>query len=116
MIEKLGLDMAINPVNITPSDILKYIRGGRVVSVSLLLDGQAEVTEIIATDKLSVLNKPIKKLDLPKGIIIGAIVHKGKVHVPNGDSKIQEVDRIIVFSLLSEVPALETFFRLKEDR
>jgi len=116
IIEKLGIDMAINPVNITASDILKYIRGGRVISVSLLLDGQAEVTEIVASKNLSIINKPLKDLNLPKGIIIGAIVHKGKVHVPNGDSKIQNGDRIVVFSLLSEVPALETFFRLKDGR
>lgn len=114
IIEKLGIDMAINPVNITASDILKYIRGGRVVSVSLLLDGQAEVTEIIASKNLQVLDKPIKNLNLPKGIIIGAIVHNGKVIIPNGNSKVQAGDRIVVFSLLSEVPALETFFRLKD--
>jgi len=116
IIEKLGIDLAINPVNITASDILKYIRGGRVVSVSLLLDGQAEVTEIIASKYLQVLNKPIKDLNLPKGMIVGAIVHKGHVTIPNGDSIIQVGDRIVVFSLLSEVPALETFFKLKEGR
>jgi trk system potassium uptake protein TrkA len=116
IIEKLGIDMAINPVNITASDILKYIRGGRVVSVSLLLDGQAEVTEIIAAKNLQILDTPIKSINLPKGIIIGAIVHKGKVIIPNGDSKVQAGDRIVVFSLLSEVPALETFFKLKDGR
>lgn len=114
VIEKLGIDMAINPVNITASEILKYIRGGRVVSVSLLLDGQAEVTEIIATKDLQILDKPIKSLNLPKGIILGSIVHKGKVVIPNGDSKIQVGDRVVIFSLLSEVHSLETFFHLKE--
>ncbi len=116
IIEKLGIDMAINPVNITASEILKFIRGGRVVSVSLLLDGQAEVTEIIASEKLSILGVPIKDLQLPRGIIIGSIVHDGEVIIPNGDSIIQTGDRIVVFSLLSEVPALETFFHLKEGR
>lgn len=116
IIEKLGIDMAINPVNITASDILKFIRGGRVVSVSLLLDGQAEVTEIIAAQNLTVLDKPIKKINLPKGIIIAAIVHDGDVIIPTGDSIIQAGDRIVVFSLLSEVPALETFFGLKDGR
>lgn len=116
IIENLGIDMAINPVNITASDILKYIRGGRVVSVSLLLDGQAEVTEIIASPSMKVINKPIKNLNLPKGIIIGAIVHDDNVIIPKGDSKIQAGDRIVVFSLLSEVPALETFFHLKGGR
>lgn len=113
IIEKLGIDMAINPVNITASDILKYIRGGKVVSVSLLLDGQAEVTEIIASKNLNILDAPIRDLNLPKGIIIGAIVHRGKVIIPKGDSKIYAGDRIVVFSLLSEVPALEAFFHLK---
>jgi len=113
IIEKLGIDMAINPVNITASDILKYIRGGKVVSVSLLLDGQAEVTEIIASKNLKILDTPIMNLNLPKGIIVGAIVHNGKVIIPKGDSRIQAGDRIVVFSLLSEVPALETFFHLK---
>ena len=116
VIEKLGIDMAINPVNITASEILKYIRGGRVVSVSLLLDGQAEVTEIIASKDLQILDKPIKSLHLPKGIILGSIVHRGKVIIPNGDSKIQIGDRVVIFSLLSEVHSLETFFRLKEGR
>lgn len=116
IIEKLGIDMAINPVNITASEILKYIRGGRVVSVSLLLDGQAEVNEIIATKDLQIIGVPIKKFNLPKGVIIGSIVHDGQVIIPNGNSKIQAGDRIVVFSLLSEVPALEKFFHLKEGR
>ena len=37
IIDKLDIDAALNPVNITASNILKYVRGGKVVSVSLLL-------------------------------------------------------------------------------
>jgi len=116
IIEKLGIDLAINPVNITASEILKHIRGGHVVSVSLLLDGQAEITEIIAAENLRVLNTPIKDIEIPQGVIIGAIVHKDEVIIPQGDSVIRTGDRLVIFSLLSEVPALETFFRLKEGR
>ncbi len=116
IIEKLGIDLAINPVNITASEILKHIRGGHVVSVSLLLDGQAEVTEIIAANNLKVLNTPIMDIDIPQGIIIGAIVHNNEVIIPQGNSIIRAGDRMVIFSLLSEVPALETFFCLKEGR
>jgi len=115
IIEKLGIDMAINPVNITASDVVKYIRGGKVVSVSLLLGGHAEVTEIIVSKGLKILNVPIQKLNLPKGIIIGAIVHNNHIIIPDGNSIIQPGDRIVVFSLLTEVPALEMFFRLGKD-
>lgn len=116
VIEKLGIDVALNPVNITANEILKYIRGGKVVSVTLLLDGQAEVTEIIAAENSQILNIPIKNLNLTKGIIIGSIVRGGKVIIPKGDNVIQAGDRIIIFSLISELPVLETFFHIKEGR
>jgi len=111
IIDKLGIDVALNPVNITASEILKFIRGGRVVSVSLLMGGQAEVTEIIATDNKAIIEKPLAELNLPKSIITGAIVHQGKVIIPNGKSVIYPNDRLVIFSLLSDVPNLEAFFK-----
>ncbi len=72
IIDKLDIDIALNPINITASDILKFIRGGKVVSVSLLLGGQGgEVTEIIATEDLPIVGKPLSELGLPEGIIVG---------------------------------------------
>ncbi|SHJ87686.1 trk system potassium uptake protein TrkA [Geosporobacter subterraneus DSM 17957] len=109
VIEKLGIDVALNPVNITASEILKFIRGGRVVSVSLLLRGQAEVTEVIAKERMQIVGKPICELELPKGIIIGAIVRQGRVLIPDGRSVIQANDRLVIFCLQSEITALEMF-------
>ncbi|MBZ2174701.1 Trk system potassium transporter TrkA [Schnuerera sp. xch1] len=106
VVDKLDVDVALNPVNITVSNVLKYIRGGRVVSVSLLLGGEGEVTEIIASENSPIIGKPLYKLGLPKGIIIGAIVHKEDVIIPDGNSVIHEDDRIIIFSLVSDLPIL----------
>ena len=109
IIDKLGIDVAINPIDITAGDILKFIRGGKVVSVSLLLGGQAEVTEIIAGNNLGILDKPIKKLDLPKGVIIGAIVRNDEVIIPNGETEIKLNDRLIIFCIVSDIPYLDIF-------
>ncbi|MGI6357656.1 MAG: Trk system potassium transporter TrkA [Bacillota bacterium] len=111
LIDKLGIDVAFNPTNITASDILKFIRGGRVVSVSLLLGGNAEVTEVIVGGNLPVVGKPLAELGLPKGIIIGAIVHGNQVIIPNGRSVIQPGDRLIIFCLTTDVQALDVFMR-----
>lgn len=111
IIDKLDIDAALNPVNITASNILKYIRGGKVVSVSLLLGGKGEVTEIIATPDMPYLNKPIANLDLPKGIIIGAIIHEGEVIIPKGTSVISANDRIVVFCLSEDIEYLKSLFR-----
>jgi trk system potassium uptake protein TrkA len=111
LIDKLDLDVALNPTSITSSDILKFIRGGRVVSVSLLLDGKAEVTELIVSPNVPVVGKPLAEWGLPKGIIIGAIVHNGQVIIPNGQSVVHPNDRLIIFCLADDVPALDIFLR-----
>lgn len=111
IIDKLDVDVALNPIYITASDILKFIRGGKVVSVSLLLGGQAEVTEVILEKESKVIGKKIHELNLPKGIIIGAIVRKGMVSIPNGDTVICAQDRLIIFCLTSNVDALDIFLK-----
>jgi trk system potassium uptake protein TrkA len=111
IIDKLDIDVALNPINITASDILRFIRGGKVVSVSLLLGGQGEVTEIIASKGFPIVGKPLSKLGLPKGIIIGAIVHNSEVIIPNGNTIIHPGDRIIVFSLTSDMASFKKMIK-----
>jgi len=114
IIEKLGVDVALNPVDITASEILKFIRGGRAASVSFLLGGQAEVTEVIADESMGIVGKKIAEMRLPKGIIIGAIAHKDKVIIPKGDMVIHTGDRFVVFCHSSEMHVLETIFKVKK--
>ncbi|NMB27961.1 MAG: Trk system potassium transporter TrkA [Tissierellia bacterium] len=111
IIDKLDIDIALNPINITASDILKIIRGGKVVSVSLLLGGEGEVTEVIATEDLPIVGKPLSELGLPKGIIIGAILHKGEVIIPKGNTVIHKGDRIVAFSLASNMPTFKKMIK-----
>lgn len=110
IIEQLGINNAVNPVMITAGEIMRFIQGGRVVSLFLLLGGKAEVLEVIAKENSKIVGKPLAELGLPKGIIIGSIVQKGKVIIPDGNSIINSGDRLIVFCLQSEVTTLEKLF------
>jgi len=114
IIDRLGIDAALNPINISASNILKYIRGGKVISVSLLIGGDGEVTELIVGEDSPFVNIPLYKLNLPKGIIIGAIVRDGQVIIPKGDAIIQADDRIVVFCLSEDVMVLKKFFSPKK--
>ena len=111
IMDRLGIDVAINPIYITASNILKLVRGGRVVSVSLLLGGDGEVTEIKLDKDSNFIGIPIVAMNLPKGLIIGAIVRNGDVIIPKGDSILESGDRIVVFSLAEDLPTLKMFLR-----
>ncbi len=110
IINDLPIDAAINPIDITSSELIKYVRGDRVQSISLLLNQEGEVSEVIATAAMNFLNKPLSEVKLPKGILIGAIISGNKVSIASGKSVIRENDRLIVFTHSSKIGEFRKLF------
>ena len=113
LVEKMGIDMALNPLDITASTILRYIQGNKRVISSLLIQGQAEIMEIIAVPGMKLVDISLKELALPEGVIIAAIHRGQQVIIPDGDTKILEDDKVIIFCLLTDIAELETLLRKK---
>jgi len=111
LIESMGIDMALNPLDMTASNILRFIQGSKRVISSQLIQGQAEMIEIIADDHMRLTNRPIENIGLPDGVIIAAIHRGNDVIIPNGDTEIRKDDKVIIICLLSEIPDLEKFLR-----
>ncbi len=115
LIDRLNIDEAVNPVHVTAAGILRNVRGGQVHSFSELLGGDAEVIEIIANEHTPIVNQPLKNIPFPEGIVIGAIVKKGKVYIPNGDMAVHPGDRMVIFALSELTTHLNAFFYPKEN-
>ena len=100
LIASMGIDMALNPLDITASTILRFVQGSKRVISSVLIQGQAEIMEIVASEHmLRLVDTPLRDLQLPDGVLVAAI-HRGlQVIIPTGDTTIQEDDRVILFSL-----------------
>lgn len=113
LIEKIGIDMALNPLNITASTILRYIQGEKKIISSLLIQGQAEIMEIIATNDMKLSNVALKDLQLPEGVLIAGIHRGQQVIIPDGETRILEDDKVIIFCLLSDIAELEKLFHKK---
>jgi trk system potassium uptake protein TrkA len=110
LLETIGIDNAVIPKLITARDILRIIRGGRIVSMSLLIGGRAEVLEIIAQEDTPIIDRPLKSIGIPQGVILGAILHQGKLEIPNGDSVVRQGDRVIVFTLENNMESVKKLF------
>lgn len=95
---------------ISAGEIIRYVQGDQIASLALLLDGQAEVVEIIVEEGTGVIGRSLAELELPKGVIIGAIVRDDQVLIPNGSSEIAAQDRAVVFCLSSHLPILDKLF------
>ena len=102
LVHELGIDTVISPRDATASQISSYVRGlansqgSAVESLHKLLGGAMEAVEFTAGAATHFLNSPLKDLHFKPGLLIAAIVHGGKLIIPDGHSIISEGDRVIV--------------------
>jgi trk system potassium uptake protein TrkA len=112
MVRSLGIDAHVSPRMITVSRILQHIRRGRIKSVHAVFNGAGEAIEAEALETSPLVGRPLRDLDLPEGLRIGAILRAGQVIIPNGGTVIEANDRVVIFAVADRVHDVEQMFRV----
>ena len=115
LISPLGIDATVSPRASTVSTIMQHVRRGRVKGVHNLREGFAEVIEIEASDSSYLVNVPLSDIKLPKYVMIGAIIHQEKIHIPTPDSIIKAGDQVILLAAHGSAKEVEKLFMVHVD-
>ena len=112
LMEKVGVDIVLSSRLLSAGEILRFVRKGGIVSVSLLEGAQAEAMEIIVGRNSEVDGAMVRDIKLPQECLLCAIVRNNEAYIPNGSTILHANDRIIIF-IKSEyakniVPMFET--------
>jgi trk system potassium uptake protein TrkA len=73
--------------------------------------GGAEIIEAEALETSPLVGTPLRDLDLPDGMRIGAVYRDGGVIKPSGSLRIKPKDRVVIFALEKAVKQVEQMFR-----
>ena len=109
----LGIDVVVSPRNITASSILQHVRRGRIHAVHTIRDGFGELIEAEALETSSLVGTPLRDVNLPPGVMIGAIVRGGQVISPRGNTVVQNKDRVVLFATADVVRKVEKLFSVR---
>ena len=113
LLAPLDIDAAVSPRAITVSTILQHVRRGRIHSVHSLREGFGELIEAEALETSPLVNAPLKDVDLPPGVVLGAIVRNGTVISPRGNTVVQAKDRVVLFAAAESVRKVEKMFSVR---
>jgi trk system potassium uptake protein TrkA len=108
---QLGVDIVLSPRTVASDQILRFSRGGGLHSLTVLEDGQAEVVELTASPKCRAVNKPLHRMNLPRGSLLAAIVHGDDVIIPRGKDIVHPGDRVILMTTKEARATVERLFR-----
>lgn len=106
----IGLDVAVSKKLAVSREVLRFLRGKHVLSVATVHGLDAEILEIEAAPRSSIVKKPLMKQDLPKGILIGAVQHGDDVEIATGTTHIEPGDHAIIFVMPDHVQDAERLF------
>ncbi|MDQ4001038.1 MAG: Trk system potassium transporter TrkA [Actinomycetota bacterium] len=107
--DALGVDITISPRLLAAGAILRFVRRGDVVAVTLLESG-AEMMELRVPQGSQVAGRPLSKVGFPQGALVGAILREGKVIIPSGREAMKPGDDAVVFTLQEDVSKVERLF------
>lgn len=108
---QLGVDVVLSPRTVASDHILRYSRSEELQSLTAIEGGAAELVEMRASARSTVIGVPLRKLMLPRGTLLAAIVHDDEVIIPRGDDAISAGDSVIVITSHETLPQLERLFR-----
>ena len=109
--QTIGLDSLINKKLIAANNISRFIRKSEVLALSTLEGIDADIMEYVVQPNSPITKKPIKDLNFPKEAIIGGIIRGDDSMIAIGDTRVQNGDKVVVFSLPGGVKQTEKFFR-----
>lgn len=114
--EAIGVDSVVTPSLIITGEILRLVRGGRIMSLFLLLGGQAEIVEFLVQPGSLAVGKMLRDLRLPREVLVTTIVRGTKVIVPRGDTCVKVNDRVIIICKHDEVSTVRNMFGVHEGK
>lgn len=97
LVQAVGEHVALCPKLIAVSQIVQFVRRGKVVSLATFGDDATEAMEVIASEGSKLVDTELSKLKLPKGVIVGAIMSQDQMVIPNGTTIINAGDRVVLF-------------------
>ncbi|MFB6114317.1 MAG: Trk system potassium transporter TrkA [Halodesulfurarchaeum sp.] len=99
LFEAVGVDVAVNPREVTAEEITRFTRERRAENVAIIEPGTAEVLEFEVHDTSVLAGREISESvrDLPAGVVVGAITRGGEYIRPRGDTRVELGDHVVLF-------------------
>lgn len=110
IVERIGIDVAISPRFVVANRVLALVKRGRISSVTLLEDGELEVSEYQAQARSPVVGQALKDVEIPQSGLIGAVLQGGEVVIPRGDTIIKPGSIVIGVTVSSEADRFDRLF------
>jgi len=102
----MGVDVALNQAELIGQLILEEMSMGDMMTLLKLRKGQYSLVEEKVDPEAVANGKAVSDLNLPRRCVLAAIIRKGELIIPRGDTLLQAADEVLAVVHTAELPKL----------
>jgi len=106
----VGVDAGVSSRLAAANEILRFVRRGRIRSVTTFQDSAVEAIEMEVGADSEAVGKTSKDIHLPRSVMVGGVIRDGASFIPHGDTEIMVDDDLILITLPDAIHAVEKVF------
>jgi trk system potassium uptake protein TrkA len=91
----MGVDVAINQADLMAKLIAEEMSLGDMMTLVKLRRGEVSIVEEKIEEGAAAAGKPVRDVPLPSDCTLAAVIRKGEVILPRGDTLLQPNDEIV---------------------
>ncbi len=103
---EMGVDVALSQSDILAKLIIEEMSLGDMMTLLKLRKGEFSIVEEKVDPQAVVVGKMLRDIDLPPQCVFVAVIRKGQLVVPNGNTELAPVDEIIALVHSSQATKL----------
>ncbi len=103
---EMGVDVALSQSDILAKLIAEEMSLGDMMTLLKLRKGEYSIVEEKVDPRAVVVGKMLRDIDLPPQCVFAAVIRKGQLIVPNGNTELAPVDEVIALVHASQVAKL----------
>lgn len=103
---EMGVDVALSQSDILAKLIAEEMSIGDMMTLLKLRKGEYSIVEEKVEPRAVVVGKMLRDIELPPQCVFAAIIRKGQLIVPNGNTELAPVDEVIALVHASQVNKL----------
>lgn len=104
------IDVAFSPRLLTARKILRFVRGDNLDSFFAFVNSDIELLELQVREGMRCCGRRLADLELPSGVLVGAVKRNGSIFIPRGDDGLKAGDTILLLQQRRNRRATKAFF------